>query len=176
MKIHNPATKYRICIPEHTVPYPKRHAIRFHVISGNVISKARPILRRFSWKSQMIERILWRLLITNNILIGKWMLKERREIQWRNKWNTAFTALIFTKLKITRCSLRISHACNIVFKSEGKCKSPICALTYRLWLSLYRFSRNTHTTARRHYIQISYIKLLPSWPWNKVQVEFHLCR
>jgi len=56
MQIHNPATNYCTFIPDHTARYPRRHVRRYHVISGNVISKVRPLLRRFSRKSQKRSR------------------------------------------------------------------------------------------------------------------------
>lgn len=59
MQIHNPATNYCTFIPDHTARYPRRHVRRYHVIRGNVISKARPLLHK------MLDSILCRLLITN---------------------------------------------------------------------------------------------------------------
>ena len=70
MQIHNPATKCRTFIADHTAPYRRIQVIKFHDISGNVISKVRSPLRPFSRKSQTLKSILCRL-ITNNTQIGK---------------------------------------------------------------------------------------------------------
>ena len=98
--------------------------IRFHGRSETSFTpkrKVRPSQHRFQRNSKMPNRIVCGHHIQNFTHIGKKCKKKKNGYKIRNipKESLAFTAPIFTKLKITK-QIFVSISCNEVFKSRNR--------------------------------------------------------